>query len=275
MFKWLTKIWQVCVTIGKCSIDDRLTSAAASLAFTTLLALVPLITICIVIFSAFPISHHIGNAVSQFIFQNFLPDFGKVVQQYLHGFVHQAQRLSVIGIVVLAVTAVLMMVTVEQTFNRIWKVEYRVVGVKSFILYWAVLSLVPVFIGLSIAITSYLISLPLVMGTVTKLGIQSFLWSSAPWILILLILWLLYVAVPNCKVPRRYGLIGALIATILFALVKNGFVFYINRYATYNFIYGAVAVIPIFLIWVYLLWLVVLFGALITNVLTITSFRRS
>lgn len=269
MLQMLKDFWHVCWVITKRCTSDRLASAAASLTFTTLLALVPLITICIVVFSAFPISHTIGSAVSQFIYQNFLPTFGKVVQQYLHDFVRQAGRLSVIGIFALAITAIFMMLTVEQTFNQIWKVKYRRLEWRSLLVYWAVLSLAPVFIGLSIAATSYVISLPVVVGAVAKLGIRAFLLRSAPWVLTMLVLWLLYVIVPNCKVPKRYGLIGAIIATLLFELVRIGFVIYINRYATYSFIYGAVAVIPIFLLWVYLLWLVVLFGALITNVLTV------
>jgi len=269
MLQWLADFWHVCCVIVKRCVTDRLTSAAASLTFTTLLALVPLITICIVIFSAFPISHTIGSAVSQFIYQNFLPTFGKVVQQYLHNFVRQAGQLSLIGIFALAITAILMMLTVEQTFNQIWKVKYRRLEWRSLLVYWAVLSLAPVFIGLSIAATSYVVSLPLVVGAVAKLGIRAFLLRSAPWVLTMLVLWLLYVIVPNCKVPRRYGLIGAIIATLLFELVRIGFVIYINRFATYSFIYGAVAAIPIFLLWIYLLWLVVLFGALITNVLTV------
>jgi len=255
--------------IAKRSIIDRLASAAAALTFTTLLALVPLITICIVIFSAFPISHTIGNAVSQFIYQSFLPAFGEVVQRYLHDFVRQAGRLSWIGIFALAITAIFMMLTVEQTFNQIWKIKYRRLGWRSLLIYWVVLSLAPVFIGLSIAATSYVVSTPLVVGAVAKLGMQAFLLHSAPWILTMLVLWLLYVIVPNCKVPIRYGLIGAIIATLLFELVRFGFVIYINRFATYSFIYGALAIIPIFLLWIYLLWLVVLFGALITNVLTV------
>lgn len=269
MLHMLANFWHLCCTVGKRCVADRLTGAAASLTFTTLLALVPLVTICIAIFSAFPISHTIGHSVSQFIYQNFLPTFGKVVQKYLHDFVVQAGRLSVFGIIFLAVTAILMMLTVEQTFNQIWKVRYRRLDLKSLLVYWAVLSLAPIFIGLSIAATSYVISLPLVVGAVAKLGMQAVLLRSAPWIFTILVLWLLYVIVPNCKVPIRYGLVGAVITTFLFQLVKTGFVIYINRFATYGLIYGAVAIIPIFLLWVYLLWLVVLFGALITNVLTV------
>lgn len=272
MLQMLANFWHLCCTVGKRCVSDRLTGAAASLTFTTLLALVPLITICIAIFSAFPISHTIGHNVSQFIYQNFLPTFGKVVQKYLQDFVVQAGRLSLFGIIFLAVTAILMMLTVEQTFNQIWKVRYRRLELKSLLIYWAVLSLAPIFIGLSIAATSYVISLPLVVGTAAKLGMKTILLHSTPWIFTVLVLWLLYVIVPNCKVPIRYGLVGAIIATLLFQLVKTGFVIYINRFATYSFIYGAVAAIPIFLLWVYLLWLVVLFGALITNVLTVYSY---
>jgi membrane protein len=269
MLQILVNFWHLCRVIGKRCISDRLTSAVATLTFTTLLALVPLATICIAIFSAFPVSHTIGNTVSQFIYQNFLPSFGKVVQHYLHDFVKQANRLSLVGIIALVITVVLMMLTVEQTFNRIWKVRHRKLGIKSVLTYGAVLSLAPIFIGLSIATTSYVVSLPLVVGTAAKLGMAALLLHSTPWIFTMLVLWLLYVAIPNCKVPLRYGFIGAIIATVLFELVRTGFVFYINRFATYSFIYGALAIIPIFLLWIYLLWSVVLFGALIANVLTV------
>lgn len=272
MSQLLTYIGHVCYTIGKRFITDRLTSASATLTFTTLLALVPLLTIAIAIFSAFPMAHSFSNDVSQFILQNFVPTSGEVVQKYLHNFINQAGKLSLVGTIALIITVILMMITIEQAFNNIWKTQQRQLNLAAFLRYWAILSLAPIFIGLSIAATSYIITLPVIIGTATKLGMRALLLNSTPWVLTILILWLLYVAVPNCKVPWRYGFIGALLATILFEIAKKGFVLYINNFATYSFIYGAVAIIPIFLVWLYLLWMIILLGSLIANVLTMHYF---
>jgi len=269
---FLVRFWEILKMIGKRFFEDRLTYSASALTYTTLLALVPLITVSIVIVSAFPISKTISDQVQTFIFQNFIPASGQVIQQYLQGFVGQAAKMSLIGTVFLFVTAVLMMLTIESAFNYIWGVKYRRKGLSAFFRYWAVLTLAPIFISLSIAATSYVLSLPLLMGTVTSLGIKKIIFSSVPMLLTMIAFALLYIAVPNCSVPWRCGFIGAFIATILFELAKKVFVLYLTHFPSYRIIYGAMASVPIFLVWIYLLWVIILFGALISNVLSTAYF---
>jgi len=272
MSSFFAKIRQVCEIIVARFIDDRLPYASSALTFTTLLAVVPLLAVSISFFSAFSAFHSVRDQVQQFIIQNFIPAAGDAIQSYLQGFIAQAGKLSALGTIFLIVTAITMMLTIERSLNDIWGVSRRKLGIYGWARYWAILSLAPIFIGLSVVATSYVISLPFVVGTVTTLGVKTLFFKSIPFVLTVLVFWLLYVAVPNCRVPWRHGFIGAVIATSLFELFKKGFVFYVAHFATYNVIYGAIAVVPIFLLWIYMLWVIILFGALVSNVLATHDF---
>lgn len=255
-------------TIARRFIEDRLTYSASALTYTTLLALVPLLTVILTILSAFPAFRAAGNEIQQFIFSNFIPASGSAVQSYLQSFIQQAGQLSFVGTSFLVVTALMMMITVDHALNAIWQTSKSRYTLTMIIRYWTILSLVPILVGLSMVTTSYLVSLPLISDTVSFFGLQSFLSGSVPYLFAIVALSLLYTFIPNCKVPFQNGFIGAIIATILFESAKKAFVIYLMNVPTYRVIYGAIAVIPIFLLWIYISWVIVLFGALISNVLT-------
>lgn len=266
--RFFKELWPLLQVIAVRFVRERFTYAASALTFTTLLAIVPLMAVVISVLSAFPVFHALSTELQQFVFQNFIPAAGQVVQQYLNSFIQQTGKLSAVGTVILIVTSIMMMLTIEHALNDIWKIDRRRYSIAAIVRYWAVLSLVPIMIGLTLMAMSYVVSLPLVTGAAATLGMKSVLLSAIPFILTVLALTLLYVEVPNCKVPTRYGLIGAIIATTLFELAKKGFVMYLTHFPTYKIIYGALATIPIFFIWVYLSWVIILFGALVSNVLT-------
>lgn len=266
--RFLVELWQTLEVIGIRFVRERFTYAASALTFTTLLAIVPLLAVIITIFSAFPVFHSLSAEVQQFVFQNFIPASGKVVQTYIQNFIVQTGKLSIVGTLFLVVTAIMMMLTIEHALNDIWNIEGRRYNFAAIIRYWAVLSLAPIIIGLSLMAISYVVSLPLITGAATTLGVKSILLDSVPFILTAFALCLLYIVVPNCKVPFLYGFAGAIIAAGLFELAKKLFVLYLIHFPTYRVIYGAFATIPIFFIWVYFSWVIILFGALISNVLT-------
>ncbi|OGT30355.1 MAG: hypothetical protein A3E87_01310 [Gammaproteobacteria bacterium RIFCSPHIGHO2_12_FULL_35_23] len=257
-------------------IEDRFTYSASALTYTTLLSVVPLMAIGLGILSVFPIFHSFKDQLQDLIFSNFVPASGNVIKQYFNSFAAQATKLSIMGAVFLVITAILMMFTIERALNDIWKVRERRHGVSAWLRYWAILSLAPVFAALSITATTYVISLPIIHGAVEKsIGIDHILINILPIAMGIIGLTLLYVVIPNCRVSWRAGFIGALVATVLFELAKRAFIVYVSGFNMYEFVYGAFAAVPMFLIWIYLSWVIILFGALISNILAVGYFVRA
>lgn len=252
-------------------IQDDCTYRASALAFTSLLAVVPLMTVCFAILSSFPVFQNLAGPVQDFIFQNFVPTTGKIIQDYLQQFASQVTKLSVIGVVFLFVTAILVMVTIEKAMNHIWRANSSRKGVTAFLLYWAILSLSPVLLGLSLAASSYLLTMPFIKDYQTPL----FFSHAIPFFLSLTGFTFLYVVVPNCRVKIIHGLWGALFASFLFESAKQSFAYYLSRYNTYELLYGAFAIVPIFFVWVYWVWIITLLGAEISYACSVHYQRRT
>ncbi|RAP35679.1 hypothetical protein B1207_11335 [Legionella quinlivanii] len=251
--------------------EDDCTYRASALAFTSLLAIVPLMTVGLSILSSFPVFQGLIQPLQNFIFDNFVPATGAVIQTYIQQFTAQVSKLPVWGVIFLIVTALLVMVTIEKAMNKIWRVNCSRHGVSAFLLYWAILSLAPVFLGLSLAASSYLFSLPLMKTPFTP----SFLFNYLPFFLSLTGFTFLYVVVPNRPVQFRHGFWGALFATILFESAKQAFAYYLGRYNTYQLLYGAFATVPIFFVWIYWVWIITLLGAEISYALAVHHQRRT
>ena len=244
--------------------QDRCLQIASSLTFTTLLALVPLVTIMLTLLSAFPVFSGLGEQIHAFLLANMLPDkAGRVVSGYIEQFTGRAGRLTALGTVFLAVTAFLMMFTIEHAFNSIWRVSRPRPVAQRILVYWAALTLGPVLIGASLSITSYLVGASLGLTREAPLAGPAILWL-VPFVLTWAAFTLLYYVVPNRAVNPRHALAGGLVAAFVFELMKRSFAFYVAQIPTYALVYGAFAVIPIFLLWVYFSWMVIVIGALIT-----------
>ncbi|MGP0170747.1 virulence factor BrkB family protein [Pseudomonas sp. NCHU5208] len=240
--------------------EDRGTSSAAALTYTTLFAVVPMMTVTFAMLSAVPAFQGVGEEIQSFIFHNFVPSTGETVQEYLREFTGQAKQLTWIGVVLLAVTAFLMLVTIEKTFNAIWRVRQPRRGMSSFLLYWAILSLGPILLGAGFAISTYITSLSLISGPDAVLGAKTLL-RFMPLLSSVAAFTLLYAAVPNTRVPVRHALLGGVFAAVLFEIAKALFGLYVRLFPGYQLIYGAFATVPLFLLWIYLSWLIVLLGA--------------
>lgn len=248
---------------------------ASALSFTTLFALVPLMSVSFTVLSAFPGFHKMYQPVQNFIFDNFVPATGKEVQQYLEGFAQKASQLSLTGLVFLLISAVLMLFTIEQAMNSIWRVRVARRGIPAFLMYWAVLTLAPLLMGLSLVGSSYFLSLPLVSQSFIETAVhQSWFISRLPFFLTLFTFTLLYVAIPNCKVLLRHAFVGGVVAAVFFDIAKFGFTLYISSYDTYELLYGALATIPLFLIWVYTVWMIILIGAEVAHGLSVRYQRN-
>jgi membrane protein len=244
--------------------------SAAALTYTTLLSLVPLMTVALAIFAAFPAADRFSAAVQDFLFANFVPTAGEVLQQYLQEFADKASRLTGAGFAFLIVVALMLMRTIDAALNAIWEVREPRSPLNQFVIYWAILSLGPLLIGLSLFATSYLVSLPLFSEVTGGSGRK--LLELAPILASTLGFSLVYWLVPNRRVPPSHALAGGILAGVLFEVAKRGFAWYLTNFPTYEAIYGALATIPIFLVWLYLTWIVALLGAEFTHTLGI--FRR-
>lgn len=249
-------------------LQDRCTQMAASLTFTTLLSLVPLLTIALTLFSAFPVFDEFSAQIKQFLLSNMLPETGgKMISRYMEQFTESAAKLTAVGTVFLALTAMLMMLTIDNAFNTIWRVSRPRPLVQRVLIYWAVLTLAPLLIGGSLSLTSWLVGVSVGYAKqVPALGVAML--GVAPVILATMAFSLLFRIVPNRFVPLRHALIGGVVAAVAFESMNRAFAFYIAHFPTYKLVYGAFASIPIFLLWIYLSWLTVLSGALIASSLS-------
>jgi membrane protein len=243
-------------------IQDRCADTAASLTFTTLLALVPMITIALTMFSAFPVFEDFSLQTKTFLLKNLLPENAGAITQYMQQFSESAARLTAVGIVFLTVTAMLMMLTIDQAFNVIWRVTQPRPLIKRLVVYWAVLTVAPLLIGASLSLTSWMVGLS--MGhakLISSLGVA--LLKILPVVFTTLAFALLFRVVPNRHVPWTHALMGALLAGVVFETMIRVFGYFISHFTTYTLVYGAFASVPIFLMWIYSSWFTILFGAVI------------
>ena len=241
-------------------LSDGCPQSAAAMTYMSLFAIVPMLTLLYSMFSLVPAFQELGGQVEEFIFSKFLPSSGQEITQYLSEFSNQARKLSVAGVAIILVTALLMLSNIEKTFNHIWATTGSRKGLAGFLVYWAILSLGPLLLAVGMIMSTYLMSLRLMVTEVDSLGLVALLFSYLPWLLTWLAFTLLYVAVPNCKVRVVYAAFGGLITTLLFETAKALFG-QLVAHSIYTNVHGAFAVIPLFLIWIYLLWMLILFGA--------------
>lgn len=268
----LRVLWKFTRKVARRFGEDRCLRVAGALSYTTLLALVPLTAVMFALFSRFEVFESWMTMVQEFIYGNFVPASGEVVSKYLRKFAANAGQLTAWGLLFLVITSLMVMATIERVFNDIWHVPHTRKRLHRYLSYGALLVLGPVLIGISLSSTSYLISLPLFSRHAPLGDLKVFLLAAVPVIFEWLAFWALYVVVPNYRVQRRHGLIGSLIATVMFEIAKRGFGFFVVGFTSYATIYGAVAALPVFLIWVYLSWTIILLGAVVTA--TLPEWRR-
>lgn len=261
-------IWQFLRYLGRQFINNKGMLNASALTYTTLFAVVPLMTVSYAMLAAIPSFQGAGEQLQGWIFENFVPATGAVVQDYLSDFASQARKLTAVGLIFLFVTSIMMMKNIEGAFNRVWRVSEPRKGLSSFLLYWAILSLGPILIGVGLLVTSYIASLSLVTSATELVG-RGRLLSVLPMLMSAAAFTLLYAAVPNCRVPFKSALTGGLVVAILFESAKRGFALFVTQFPSYELIYGAFAAVPLFLAWIFISWTIILLGAELTRALTV------
>lgn len=239
---------------------QRSMEAAASLTFSTLLGLVPLLAIGLALFSAFPAFQEKQVQIEQFVVQNLLPEAGSALEGYFRSFLANTGKLTSMGTIGLAVSALALLGSIEGAFNRIWRVERPRPLVLRLLSAWALLTVGPLLFGLSLTISTWAFAAASDLGgdavrslpRLTRLLPPLFEIAGAA---------LLFLVVPNRKVRLSHALLGGVVTMVLFEALKTGFAVYLKFFPVFNTLYGALSLIPILLVWVYASWIIVLLGA--------------
>ncbi|MFD1806692.1 virulence factor BrkB family protein [Pasteurella oralis] len=249
--------------------QNKLTQAAGYLTYSTMLAIVPLIMVVFSVFSAFPVFNEVTDELKTFIFNNFAPSASDTVGQYIDEFVTNSKQMSAIGVISLVAVALMLINSIDRTLNSIWHDSSTRPLVFSIAIYWLILTFGPLLIGASIGVSTYVstyVTEFIDSDLTLPFGLK--ILSFVPFLLTWLIFTLIYAVVPNKKVKMSHSAAGALVAAFFFTLGKQAFTWYITTFPSYQLIYGAMATLPIMLLWIQLSWVVVLLGAQLSAVLT-------
>ncbi|MFA3791524.1 virulence factor BrkB family protein [Aliiglaciecola sp. SL4] len=245
---------------------DNIGVSAGHLAYVSLLSLVPFIVVFFSILSAFPAFSEVRTHLEEFVFNNFIPTSGDVLQKHMTEFVDNASKMGALSIAFLVVVALTLISNVDKTLNRIWQAKSERPAIYTFAIYWMVLTLAPLLIGVSVLVSSYLVGLANYADEYTP-GFSTVLLKVVPFVTSVFAFFILYMVVPNKQISYKHALSGAILAAGLFELSKKMFAMYVENFPSYQVIYGAIAVIPILFVWVYLSWILVLVGAEFTRAL--------
>lgn len=243
---------------------ERCAQTAAALSFATLLGVVPMIAVGAAIISSMPFGSGLGPALEKFLLANLLPDkAGAVIAKYVGQFAHRAERVTLIGGLLIAATAIMQMLTIEHAFNAIWKITAARPWLRRVAMHLMALLLGPLVFGGSLVAITYLASVS--FGLVDEpLWVTNLFFKALPFAFMSVLFALVYWAVPNRPVRPGHAAAGGILAAIGFTLLQRLFSLYVAKLPTYAVIYGAFAAMPIFLAWLYVSWGIILAGALVT-----------
>ncbi len=243
--------------------EEKLFQVAASLTFTTVLSIVPLLTTVFGVLTALPVFDRMRDALRSFLESNLMPEaISSSIFRYLDQFSANASSLTIVSVLSFMVTSMMTMLTIDSALNTIWGVHRPRPLHQRLLTYWGILSLGPILLGLSLSSTSYLASASAGYVTAPQ-PVVTLLLHATSMLLFTAGYAALYVFVPNRRVEWRDALVGAFCAAVAFEVAKRGFAAYVTHFPTYTLVYGALAAVPLLLVWIYYIWIITLAGALI------------
>lgn len=264
--KWV----QFLVYLVKNFLDDNCTQKAASLTYTTLLSIVPILTLLLVILSSIPQLAGAKEQIQQLIFSNLLPSTGFQVSKYINQFAANSSNLTVIGLIVLFFTTVSTLITIETAFNQIWRVEKKETTLINLLRYWAIITLAPLVLGTAFIVSSTVQSLSFLNQKFAGYSIDWAIWVQIGSIAVMILGIIgMYWFVPRCQVRFKHAAIAGIVVGVIFELLKLSFGLIVDNFTSYKAVYGAFAILPLFLLWVYISWNIILLGVEISYCLTI------
>lgn len=250
--------------------EDNCQQKAASLTYTTMLSIVPILTVLLMILSSVPALASVRAQIYEIIYSNLLPQSSLQVSTYINSFAEKSTNLTAIGIMILFVTTIMTLTTVERAFNQIWRVDNRSAGIKSILRYWTIITLGPLVLGTAFIVSSAVQSLSFLNRQIAGYGIDWSFWVQIVSIGITTAGFIgMYWFIPKARVPAKSAVIAGVIVAVVFELLKHVFGSVMTNFTSYEAIYGAFAAIPIFLLWIYLSWNLILLGVEISYTLTI------
>lgn len=261
--RWLLAPFRLVSRVAIRFRTERLAQTVAALSFATLIGLVPMIAVGVGLISHLPFGAGLSGALEKFLLANLLPEkAGAVIAKYLGQFAHRTERVTMAGGLVLAVTAVTQMLTIEHAFNAIWKIKAKRPWLRRVTMHLVALLLGPLVFGASLALISYVAGVS--FGLVAEPGwVSTAFFKFLPFAFMAALFGLLYWAVPNRQIVRGHAIAGGLLAALGFLALQRLFGLYVANFPGYTVMYGAFAAVPIFLGWLYLSWSIILIGALV------------
>lgn len=264
--------WRFVVSVIKAVLDDDCSKHAAALTYTTLFAIVPLLTVTFNMFALVPAFQGVAEQVQSAILENVVPTTSQEIEGYLTGFISQARKLTFVGFAFLAVTSFLLLRNIDQTLNQFWSASQSRKGLTVFLTYWTVLSLGPLLLGVAIGINAYLVSLTILVEKVDVIGLFPTLLEYGSYGLSILAFTCIYFVVPNVPIKITHALIGGFFTASVIELAQSSFAMMVGG-GSYQNIYGAFAFLPLFFLWIYLTWMIILIGAQVVRGLAVFNFR--
>ncbi|WP_436870916.1 YihY family inner membrane protein [Acinetobacter courvalinii] len=267
---FLEKTWfQFIVFVLRRFEADRCREQAGGLTYTTLFAVVPMLTVFLVIISSIKALEPARQQLQQLIYSNFLPKSTIAFDKALNAFTEKSSNLTVIGVLFLFVTTVLMLTSIENVFNRIWRVKETRTGLVGFMRYWTIISLGPIVLGSAFVLSSTVASMSILSNNFAGYQLDgAFLLWLISFLLTIVGFFILYWTIPNRIVPVFSAFIAACFSATVFEILKRFFGWVMSNFTSYEIVYGAFAAVPIFLLWIYLSWNIILLGVEISYALT-------
>jgi membrane protein len=256
--------------VGRRFLDDRLFESAGALSYETVFALVPLTMVVFGVLSAFPMFDQWRNQLIDYIFSTFVPSSARAVEMYLRQFSSNTGKLTIAGVIVLVTMLLITLTSVETTFNRIWRVKTARPKFSRFLVYWTVLTLGALVAAASLALSTRLFALAL-FATGPGRVLEAVMLRLAPMAIEWFAFTAIFRVVPHRTIKWRHALIGALLSVLMFELVKWGIGLYLGSFNSYQKIYGPLAFVPVFMLWIFFGWVSILFGA--SSAASLAAFR--
>ncbi len=253
------------VIAAKRFFDEKISYRASALAFESLFSLVPFLLVILFFVEAFPFFEQFILIGKAYILQNFVPSSANVIEQYLRGFLLQATRLPIINIIFLLASVTILVYTIEETLNDIWNVSNRPKFNIAMLIFWLVFLMLPLIIGVSLFMSTYFFSISWIKTALEWLDFTKIVFFLLPLFINTLLFFCIYKFMPNISVNWKHALFGGFLAAFLFDIARFIFAYYVTRFPSYALIYGTFAVFPIFLLWLYIFWVIVLYCALVAN----------